>query len=255
MKPLIKWSGGKADEIEKFEKYIPEYETYIEPFFGGGSLFFHLEPKKAVLSDVHNELYLFYKCFKDKQANEIVKFMDKHKNEEEMYYQVRKQETNTDIEVASKFYYLRKTCYRGMLRYNKSGGFNVPFGRYKTMNYDVLKDAKYEDIFNGVNLYNESFEYIFNKYNSPKNFVFLDPPYDSVFTDYGYCTFGKEEHKRLAECFKKTKNKCLMVIGKTDFISELYDGYIVDEYEKKYRFKLHSGRVNDKAMHLVIKNY
>ena len=70
------------------------------------------------------------------------------------------------------------------------------------------------------------------------NFMFLDPPYDSEFTDYGYCTFGKEEQKKLAKCFKETNIKCLMIIGKTPFIEELYKDYIVGEYDKKYRFNV-----------------
>ena len=104
---------------------------------------------------------------------------------------------------------------------------------------------------------NTGFEHIFENYNDANNFMFLDPPYDSEFTDYGYCSFGKEEHKKLAECFKNTNIRCLMVIGKTPFIEELYKEYIVDEYDKKYRFKLHSGRVGDEinTKHLVIKNH
>ena len=112
-------------------------------------------------------------------------------------------------------------------------------------------------VFQNVKHINDSFETIFEKYNDQKNFVFLDPPYDSEFTDYGYCNFGKEEHKKLAECFKNTKNKCLMIIGKTDFIVELYKDYIVEEYSKNYKFKIHSKRVGKEidTMHLVIKNY
>jgi DNA adenine methylase len=87
--------------------------------------------------------------------------------------------------------------------------------------------------------------------------MFLDPPYDSEFTDYGYCSFGKEHQLKLSKCFKETKIKCLMIIGKTDYIVELYKDYIVDEYDKKYRFKLYAGRVGDEInnKHLVIKNY
>jgi DNA adenine methylase len=98
---------------------------------------------------------------------------------------------------------------------------------------------------------------VFDTYDDPNNFVFLDPPYDSVFTDYGYCSFGKDEHIKLANCFKTTKNKCLMIIGDTPFIRDLYDGFIADEYDKKYRFKLHSGRIGDEinTKHLVIKNF
>jgi len=87
--------------------------------------------------------------------------------------------------------------------------------------------------------------------------MFLDPPYDSEFTDYGYCKFGKEEHKKLADCFKTTSIRCLMIIGETPFIRELYKDYIVDAYDKRYRFKLHSGRIGNEinTQHLVIMNF
>lgn len=87
--------------------------------------------------------------------------------------------------------------------------------------------------------------------------MFLDPPYDSEFTDYGYCKFGKEEHKKLAKYFKETKIKCLMCIGKTKFIEDLYKDYIIDEYEKKYRFKLYAKRIKNEinVKHIIIKNY
>ena len=87
--------------------------------------------------------------------------------------------------------------------------------------------------------------------------MFLDPPYDSEFTDYGYCSFGKEEHKKLANFFINTDIRCLMIIGKTPFIEELYKGYIIGEYEKKYRFKIHSNRIGDEInnKHLIIANY
>jgi DNA adenine methylase len=85
----------------------------------------------------------------------------------------------------------------------------------------------------------------------------LDPPYDSEFTDYGYCQFGKADQQKLAQHFKETKNKCLMIIGKTDFIVNLYKDYIVDEYDKQYKFKLYANRIGDEinTKHLVIKNY
>jgi DNA adenine methylase len=87
--------------------------------------------------------------------------------------------------------------------------------------------------------------------------MFLDPPYDSEFTDYGYCQFGKDQHQLLAKFFKETKIKCLMIIGKTQFISDLYKNYIVGEYDKKYRFKLYAGRIGDEinTKHLIIKNF
>jgi len=259
LKPIIKWSGGKKDEIKLFEKYIPDnYDIYIEPFIGGGSLYFHLCPDKSVIADVHKELICFYNSIKEGNLDKIYDFMVNHPNEEKTYYEVRdNMDINSDLDRAKQFYYQRKTCFRGMLRYNKKGKFNIPYGRYKTCNYEDLKNKDYETLLKRTDIINGSFETVFEKYNSENNFVFLDPPYDSEFTDYGYCNFGKEEHKKLAECFKNTKNKCLMIIGKTDFIVDLYKDYIVEEYDKNYKFKIHSKRVGKEidTKHLVIKNY
>lgn len=259
LKPLIKWSGGKSDEISKFAKYIPtDYDVYIEPFIGGGSVYFHLSPTKAVISDVHTELIDFYQSIGDGHASEIYDFMETYPNDEETYYRVRDEmEISDKLDNAVRFYYLRKTCFRGMMRYNKSGKFNIPFGRYKSVNYNELMNLEYEKVLKRTEILNIGFETIFAKYNNERNFMFLDPPYDSEFTDYGYCHFGRDEQVKLANCFKETKIRCLMIIGKTPFIEELYKDYIVEEYDKKYKFKLYGGRVGDEinTKHLVITNY
>lgn len=258
LKPIVKWSGGKSDEIKQIIPHLPEkYKVYLEPFIGGGALYFHLKPCLSAISDVHTELIDFYQSIKDGHSQEIYNFMENHPNDPETYYEVRKKQPTTPLENSQRFYYLRKTCFRGMLRYNNKGEFNIPYGRYKTYNYEEIKNEEYQKLLKNTDIYNKSFEYLFENYNDPDNFMFLDPPYDSEFTDYGYCKFGKEEHKTLAELFKTTKIKCMMVIGETDFIKELYSGYIAGVYPKKYRFKLHSGRVADEinTNHLIIKNY
>jgi len=259
LKPLIKWSGGKSDEIKMFEKYFPEHYTrYIEPFIGGGSVYFYLNPDNAVIGDVHSELIDLYKSIGDGKAQEIYEFMKQSPNDETTYYKVRDEmDINNTLDSAKRFYYQRKTCFRGMLRYNKNGKFNIPFGRYKTINYNEIINKDYETLLSRTEILNKEFDYIFENYNDENNFMFLDPPYDSEFTDYGYCQFGKEEQKKLSLLFKNTKNKCLMVIGKTKFIEELYDGYIVAEYDKKYKFKLYDNRIGNEinTKHLIIKNY
>jgi len=259
LKPMIKWSGGKGDEITKFIQHIPnDYDTYLEPFVGGGALYFKLEPNKAVITDVHIELIDFYKAIKNNKSLDIYNFMTNHPNDEITYYNIRNNmEINDYLDNAKRFYYQRKTCYRGMLRYNSSGKFNIPFGRYKTYNYELLNDKRYETLLSNTIVECKDYSYIFDNFNNSNNFMFLDPPYDSEFTNYGYCSFGKEEHKKLAEYFKNTKIRCLMIIGKTLFITELYNDYIVDEYDKKYRFKLHSNRIGNEinTKHLIIKNY
>ena len=259
LKPLIKWSGGKVDEIKMFDKYFPEnYNIYIEPFIGGGAVYFHLNPSKAVISDVHSELIDLYKCISEGKANDIFEFMENSPNDEATYYNIRDAMVMNDaLDIAKRFYYQRKTCFRGMLRYNRDKKFNIPFGRYKTINYTELLNKDYETLLNRTEIYNEKFEVIFEKFDDETNFMFLDPPYDSEFTDYGYCSFGKEEQRKLASLFKTTKIKCLMIIGKTKFIEELYNGYIVAEYDKKYKFKLYNNRIGDEinTKHLIIKNY
>ena len=259
LKPIIKWSGGKMDEIKMFEKYFPEnYNIYIEPFIGGGAVYFHLNPSKAVISDVHTELIDLYKCIGNGKGADIYEFMENSPNDEATYYNIRDvMAMNDALDIAKRFYYQRKTCFRGMLRYNKDKKFNIPFGRYKTINYTELLNKDYETLLNRTEIYNERFEVIFEKYDDEANFMFLDPPYDSEFTDYGYCQFGKEEQYKLASLFKTTKIKCLMIIGKTKFIEELYCGYIVAEYDKKYKFKLYNNRIGDEinTKHLIIKNY
>lgn len=258
LSPLVKWSGGKSDEISFILPHIPkDFNIYLEPFIGGGALYFYLNPLKAAISDVHTELIDLYNSIKSGKSSDIHKFMSEHPNTEEEYYNVRRMEVKDALDNAKRFYYLRKTCFRGMLRYNNKGEFNIPYGRYKTYTFDDILKPDYETLLKRTEIYNSSFETLFEKFNHEDNFMFLDPPYDSEFTDYGYCKFGKEEHKKLAECFKTTKIKCLMIIGKTDFIVELYKDYIVGEYLKKYRFKLHSGRIGDNinTNHLIIKNY
>lgn len=259
LKPLIKWSGGKSDEIKMFEKYFPQkYNTYIEPFIGGGSVYFYLNPTKAVINDVHVELIDLYRSIGEGKMSEIYEFMKNTPNDETVYYDVRdKMEIHSQLDNAKRFYYQRKTCFRGMLRYNKQGKFNIPFGKYKTINFNDLTNKLYEELLSRTEILNKDYEFIFQNYNDENNFMFLDPPYDSEFTDYGYCQFGKEHQIKLAELFKTTKIKCLMVIGKTKFIEELYAGYIVGEYDKKYKFKLYDNRVGDEinTKHLIIKNY
>jgi DNA adenine methylase len=255
LRPLFKWYGGKGNEIIKLKQQIPErYDTYIEPFVGGGALYFHLAPKKAVINDIHPELIDFYKCIKDGKAREIHDFMKKHPNNERTYYSVRKMDTEDILERACRFYYLRKTCFGGMLRYNTKGEFNTSYGHNKVINFDSLLNNRYQTLLKNTVIKNVSFEHIFNKYNGKNNFMYLDPPSDCDFTDHGYCQFGKDKHERLAKLFKTTKNKCLMVIGETEFTKNLYNGYIADEFDKKYESKQHRGKER-KIKHLVIKNY
>lgn len=259
MKPLFKWTGGKSDELQHIRKHFPvNFDIYIEPFVGGGAVFFDLNPDKAVINDIHPELTAFYRQIKDGNATHLYDAIKDLPVDEEGYYNMRDGfDPVTDFDKALQFYYLRKTCYRGMLRYNRSGHFNIPYGRYKNVKFEELQNTAYTDLLQRTDVLNLDFTQVFEQYNSPDNFCFIDQPYDSVFTNYGYCEFGRAEQESLARCFKDTDIKCLMVVADTDFIRQLYDGYIVESYPKKYRFKIHSGRVNEaiNKQHLIIKNF
>jgi DNA adenine methylase len=255
--PLFCWLGGKRSEIKKYIQYIPDdIDTYLEPFAGGAATYFHLNHNKNVISDVHTELTDFYQCIKDDEMEDIYKFMFDHEFDEASYLQIRDHmEINSPLENAKRFYYLRKNCFRGMSRYDKNGNFNVSFNYTGKCNFTALKNEKYVDLLKNTTILNSSFEYIFQNYNNQNNFMFLDPPYDCKITNYGYCEFGKEEHKKLAECFKNTNIRCLMIIGKTDFIESLYDGYIVEQYDKRYDLNMDKIKHIEGSIHLIIKNF
>ena len=162
MKPLCKWSGGKRNEIKLFQKYYPkEFNVYIEPFIGGGAVYFDLNFKgKNVINDVHPDLVNFYKMIADGHSKEIYDLANSWGTTEIDFYIVRggsKQKLKNgelpfvpknDIERAAQFYYLRKTCFRGMIRYNDEGKFNIPWGRYKTVNFEDLLVPDYNHLLN-----------------------------------------------------------------------------------------------------------
>jgi len=266
LKPLIKWSGGKYDEYKNYYQYIPtDFKVYIEPFAGGLGNMFNmynnklLTGKQIIINDMHTELINFYNQLKVNKFNDIYNFMKTNKNDETVYYNVRDNlELTDDIIKACRFYYLRKTCFRGMIRYNKDGHFNIPFGKYKTCNFEMLKDKRYYDLFKSMLIYNGDFEDVLKKYDNKDAFVYLDPPYDSTFKNYGFSNFGEDEHKRLFNWFKNAKCKVLLIIGKTEFIENLYKDYIKGRYDKKYKFRLKEGRIKADDIdneHLIITNY
>ena len=270
LKPLCKWSGGKRDEIKLFKSFYPEnFERYVEPFAGGAAVYFDLNFEgENVINDIHPDLINFYKQIKNGNANQIYNIVNSWGKGELDYYFVRGggkklpkdsqvfKPTN-DIERAAQFIYLRRSCFRGMIRYNSHGGFNVPWGKYKTLNFDDLLNPKYTELLQRTVIMEGDYKNVFDVYNSEENFFYLDQPYDSVFNDYGTDNFTRQNQQELFEKFSNTNNKCLMVVGGSDFIRELYNDYIVYEYPKKYSFKIYAGRIGNEINmnHLVIKNF
>lgn len=283
MKPFIKYRGGKSSEIKFFKSYFPEkYETYIEPFVGGGAVYFHLEHSKSIINDINPKLMTLYSQIKDdypllrSQLDYLQRVYEQNQKEyenlkqnsisdkytvnknENMYYELRDLFNNpNDVWLEGALYFfINKTAYSGMIRYNKKGEFNVPFGRYKNLNTKVITDAHHQ-LLKNTQIFNTDYAEIFSLAKSD-DFMFLDPPYDSTFNDYGNLEFkngfDEYEHERVAREFKKLPCKALMIIAKTDLIYDLYKDYIFEEYDKSYAVNIRN-RFKNNAKHLIIKNY
>lgn len=283
MKPIVKYRGGKTKEIPSFEKYIPEcFDTYYEPFFGGGAVYFHIAPKKAVVNDVNERLMQFYTELRDnyatvrKQLDELQSIYEvnqkayldlkekspdkrvENKNEA-LYYHLR-DVFNHKIESkyldSVVYFFINKTAYSGMIRYNAQGDYNVPFGRYQNFNTQLITE-EHQKLLQGAELLTGDFTVPFDMAKKD-DFMFLDPPYDCIFNDYGNTFlengFDESEHRRLAEAFKKLNCKALMVIGKTELTEKLYGDYIRDEYFKSYAVNIRN-RFKSESKHIVVMNY
>lgn len=245
-------------------------------------MFFYLEPERALLNDLNAPLMKFYEGVKDSYSRvsdelaeleqiymanrklfEEAKALDPDNHaydpNEEFYYKMRDyyngKETGKYTD-AAVYYFINKTAYSGMIRYNKSGEYNVPYGRYKTFNTSKVTKSHSELLGRAALMcgdYSQVFELC-----KEGDFCFLDPPYDCVFSDYGNVEtaggFGEENHRRLAEAYYELPCKALMVIGKTDLTMELYGDSIVHEYKKSYAVNIRN-RFKSEGKHILVANY
>ena len=277
MNPVLKYRGGKSSEIPRFLQYIPDnFNRYIEPFFGGGAVYFHLEPENAIINDANERLMTFYSQLRDQyplmrqQLDEIQRVYELNQAEykrlkaltpdanEELYYRMRELFNHPDTTYLDGvlYFFINKTAYSGMIRYNNNGDYNVPFGRYPNLNTRLIT-KQHSELLQGAELFNLDYSRIFDMAQED-DFIFLDPPYDCVFNDYGNIDmmngFDEAEHRRLAADFRNLNCRALMIIGKTPLTEELYGDFIFDEYYKNYAVNIRNRFKNDK-MHIVVKNY
>lgn len=180
------------------------------------------------------------------------------------YLYNNKDELNISQEFASAmFYFIREYCYASMFRYNKQGKFNVPYGgiSYNRKDFnkkiDYVKSDTIRKYMNKTTIYNMDFETFCNNINlTEKDFIFLDPPYDTEFSTYAKNDFSKNDQIRLANYLKNTKAKFMLVIKNTDFIYNLYNvkGFYIKSFDKKYLVSFQN-RNNKNVEHLIITNY
>lgn len=250
--PVVKWVGGKRQIIDEIITYVPDsFSTYYEPFLGGGAVLFELQPKKAVVNDVNEELMNIYEVIKD-NVDELIEGLKRHKikNDKAYFYEIRELDRNreqynllTPVERASRIIYLNKTCYNGLFRVNKSGEFNAPFGNYKNPN--IVNETTLRTVsayFNKakIRFTCQDFEDAL-KWSRKGAFVYLDPPYDPVsetasFTGYDKGGFDHNEQIRLKKtCDKLNKKgiKFLLSNSATDFIMDLYQDYKIEVIQAK----------------------
>lgn len=240
-RPFVKWAGGKKQLLSLLMERVPsDYGTYFEPFVGGGSLLFSLQPKTAVISDINTELINAYDVIKD-QPQALMRSLCHHRNEAAHFYHVRAKDVLklTPVQRASRFIFLNKTCYNGLYRENSTGQFNTPFGKYSNPTIvdkaNLLAVSEYLS-HSRVRIRNVSYEKCIRTAKK-SDFVYFDPPYyplsaTASFTKYNKADFTPEDQIRLAEVFRELSRRgCYVVLSNSNvpFIRDLYRGFAVAE--------------------------
>ena len=272
-KPFVKWAGGKRQIIDKLNKYVPDdYNTYYEPFVGGGALLFELSPKNAVINDSNKELMNVYKCLCDEDKFKKMCTILNHyeaEHSEQFFYEIRDKDKNkktfdrlSDYTRAARTIYLNKACFNGLYRVNSKNEFNVPFGKKTKVNtYDggnLITVSNYLTM-NNIKILSVDFEEAV-KEAKKGDFVYFDPPYDSdtsTFNSYTEDGFGKEEQKRLAKVFKELSDKgCYVMLSNhnTTLINELYKDYNIHVIEAKRNINS-NGNKRGKVEEVIITNF
>lgn len=238
-KPFVKWVGGKRQLLKQFrerklyppEKFDPSKNSYFEPFVGGGAVFFDLLPDKAYLSDLNSELIITYNVIKN-NVETLIYLLKKHLNNKDYFLKIRAQNSKnlSDLDIASRFIYLNRTCFNGMYRVNKSGGFNVPFGKYTNpLICDEINLKRVSQSLKNVEIVNSDYKEILNNAIGG-DFVYFDPPYypinkTSLFTSYTSQGFLEKEQIELKNTFDELHRRgCYLMLSNSDtkFIKDLY---------------------------------
>lgn len=298
-KPFLKWAGGKTQLLEQISNFLPEellngsIKKYVEPFIGGGAVFFNIAYKyqiqELVISDINTELVIAYKTIQY-QVNDLIQLLTDIENKylsfdenqrKEYFYQTRIQfnlrrnyincqdYSSEWIERTAQIIFLNKTCYNGLFRVNSKGEFNVPVGKYKDptiCDSDNLKAVA--EVLQNTEIYHRDFSDYENSIDS-NSFIYFDPPYrplnkTSNFTSYSQQIFNDSEQMRLRDFFKSLDQKgALMLMSNSDpknqdiednFFETAYAGYRIERV--KASRSINSNSSKRKAINeLLIMNY
>jgi len=244
IRPVLKWAGGKRQLIPQLVARMPNsYSTYLEPFFGGGALFFHLQPKRSVISDANAELINLYKVIAS-NLEALVPELQQHKNDSDYYYAVRARDITklTNVQAAARTLFLNRTCFNGLYRVNKKGLFNVPFGKYVNPTIcDEKALTMAAALLNKSTIVDADYRCVLQQYAKPNDFVFLDPPYHPVSQYSDFKRYTKEQFREqdqidlASEVEKLRDNGCHVMLtnSNSELILDLYKNYKMDVVDAK----------------------
>lgn len=251
LRPFTKWVGGKRQLIFELDSLLPKsFNTYYEPFIGGGAFFFHLLPKKAVINDLNSDLILSYLAIRDDLQNLLIELKNHDKNNSKEYFlYLRNYDRNgkldslSNTQKAARIMYMLRVCFNGMYRVNSKNQFNVPYGKYKNpkiVDEELLNNISEYLKTSDVHIMNTDFE-IALKNCERGDLVYLDPPYvpvskTSSFTSYTNLGFNDEEQLRLKNTFDYLTKKGVYCI-----LSNSYSSLILDLYKD---YKIHKVKAN-----------
>ncbi len=243
-KPILKWAGGKTQMLNDLLPKVPSsYGRYIEPFFGGGALFFALQPENAIIADSNPELINMYRQVSDCPDN-VIQYLKQYENTKEMFYNVRNQtwEALPQAEAAARTIFLNRTCFNGLYRVNKKGEFNVPYGKYKNpkiCDQDALYAAS--DALKKAEVLCGDYFLVLEHYAKEGDFIFLDPPYlpISEYSDFKRYTkeqFYEEDHIELSKIIMRLYERgCHVILTNSNhpLVHELYSSFTIDVVSTK----------------------
>lgn len=289
-KPFVKWAGGKSQLISEIRKKYPKnIKCYCEPFVGGGAVLFDVlanyKPEKVLINDINKELIITYYQLQNNVDNLIKKLFALQKefisadleqrkniynNNRKLYNSLKNKSCeNNELEIASLFIFLNKTCFNGLYRVNKNGDFNVPMGSYKNpLICDEFNLKKSSSLLKNVKIicgdYSKCIDYI-----NDETFVYIDPPYrpltqTSSFTSYSAKVFDDKEQIRLADFINIISQKGAIVVASNSdpqnadendmFFDNLYKNYSIKRIQAKRAINSKSeGRGN--ISELLISNF
>lgn len=269
VKPFVKWAGGKSKLLPEIQKRLPhKYERYFEPFVGGGAVFFSLQPEKAILVDINSELINTYRTIRD-NLEELIIDLKRHIYDKDYYYSLRnidrtlEYEDWSNVQKASRFIYLNKTCYNALYRVNSKQQFNTPFGRYT--NPTILDEenlrACSKILQNNVELIAGEFGIIESMITS-KDFVYFDPPYVPLsqtanFTSYSQKGFDETMQRELCSLCHRLNNRGVRFMlsnSSAPLVLELYKAFNL-QFVQASRSINSQGNKRGKILEVLVTNY